>query len=1370
MPEADPRPELSVLIPTHGRGETLARCLARLDAQTLAPERFEVVVVDDGSAVPLALDPAAHAFRLVLLRQDQAGPAAARNAGLARCAAPLLLILNDDAVPAEDLLERHLAAQAEAPERCAVLGTFHFTAEARRHPFVRLLDESDLLFTFSGLAHGRLLGWESFWTCNLSIPTEALRAVGGFDAERFRDPIVEDVELGYRLAQRGWRVLFREDCRAEHDHVVTPEGYLRRGVQLGKNLARMWRKHGDPRIVWCATPEDAEAALAGAVGVVESSHAALRKLVPALELLGAEYLDRPLPEALQAQATQLLRQMAVAAFRAGLHLEETGTDVLAVLEHGAPAGALTSVVVVSTNALENTRRCIEALRAAREEAHPIEIVAVDNGSNDGSAAWLAAQPDVRLVRNANNLGAPRARNQALALCRGAWVAFLDNDVFVPPGWLGRALYHGAADPGVGAIPLVANRASKHQQVPYAGGSDAASIARAAEERFGTFARRGLDCELFTSLAVLVRREVLERIGGFDERFSPWGFEDDDLALRVRCGGWRNRVALDTFVFHAPYPDAAKHRRHARWLHENWRRFALKWGPGGALPPLFDYAALALDGVRERGVDLYAPLPAPDAPAPLWSGSDEEVAPAPAQGARSVLVLGSGRSGTSLLAGTLAHAGWTVGDDPYPGRAANPKGFFETAEINGINEALLELRPGHALGRMQGWLTAAEDPCTADAPEHLRRRMRALASRRPFAFKDPRFCLTLPAWREALEQGGGDVGFVCVFRDPATTAASIVRECAEAEYLADVPMDFERALEVWCALYRQVLEHHRHRGDWLFVHYDQLVTPEGLERLEAFVRAPVARDFPDAALSRSSGGQAVPAEAARIYAELCALAGRAAEVLAVRETPAPEATAEPELTVLVCTFQRLETLKRSLASFERQSARGRYEIVVVNDGSTDGTRAWLDGWRPAVPARVLHRENGGLAAARNTGLAVARGRIVLLVNDDTIADPALVERHLAAHAEHGPGISVLGTFEQPPAVLANALMRVLEDDTLVFCYAQLRPGALHDWHAFWTCNVSVALAEVRAVGGFDESFRRYGCEDTDLAYRLHEQRGVRMLYDPRARATHEHVLDLDALERRNRTVARAWVRFFRKHPATLGHAYWKRYAGRTRAWLEQQLVLNLPERARLERSARELARLDLGALERGGSAGRALAASIEKVLRAALRDLNQLWWCEGLIEGLDEFGAASMEALVAQAASEEPYPLASEASERFLAWPRYDRADDLEHLLTTWSEVLLDHPERCLCLRHDPSHDGDLSEAVARLQSVYERLVGPERALEVLLVDGPIPERDLPRLGRAVRGVLPVPGATDPRRARWAERLGAPTLDDPRALSGTVAGA
>jgi len=577
------------------------------------------------------------------------------------------------------------------------------------------------------------------------------------------------------------------------------------------------------------------------------------------------------------------------------------------------------------------------------------------------------------------------------------------------------------------------------------------------------------------------------------------------------------------------------------------------------------------------------------------------------------------------------------------------------------------------------------------------------------------------------------------------------------------MDVERAVRTWVAMYRQVVERHRHQGDWLFVHYDQLLTDEGLTRLEDFVGGSVGREFPDQSLRRSQSREPVSPEAAALYDELCGLAGYDTDSVSVVEPPviAPSEAAEPELTVLICTYQRRETLVRCLDSFSAQTApHGSFELVIVNDGSTDGTAEYLDERDFDVPVQIVHRENGGLSAARNSGLEVTRGRIVLLVNDDTIATPGLVGAHLAAHRKlKARKVAVLGTFEQPAQALDNALMRTLEETDLVFCYASMQPGKLYNWNRFWTCNVSVPTEAVRDVGTFDEEFRHYGCEDTDLALRL-DAAGYEVYYEDRARAHHDHLLEFEDLARRNRTVARAWVRLFRKHPRALQDEAWSWVTAQGRDEYERILVGALPDMPAMEQAARELSRIDLGALERLGTEGRAWAEDVRTKLEKLLRVLNRLWWFEGLGEGLREFELESFQPLLETHA---PWALGTEAPLRVLAWPRYDRDDDLRRLAETYADSLLGTEGVCLCLRHDPQRDGSLEQAVSRVEAGLGSVVREGRVLDVLLVDDVLDLEDLSRLGRAVNCVLDLTREEDSERADFVEALSAVVVSDAAGL-------
>jgi hypothetical protein len=238
--------------------------------------------------------------------------------------------------------------------------------------------------------------------------------------------------------------------------------------------------------------------------------------------------------------------------------------------------------------------------------------------------------------------------------------------------------------------------------------------------------------------------------------------------------------------------------------------------------------------------------------------------------RNCLILGSGRSGTSLLAGILSQAGYYMGEHLIPPDDANPKGYFEDDEVNAINEALLapltpaRCRPAYGWRWLAAVPLGTHIPCPAD----LAKRIAAQTARSPFCLKDPRFSYTLAAWYPYLP----DTMFLCVFREPTRTAQSILKECRSADYLAGLPMDFDGALAVWTLMYRHILEVYRHVGDWLFFHYDQLFEEQSLGKLESRLGVSAHRQFSDPLLRRSTAVGDVETPVLEVYEQLCELAG------------------------------------------------------------------------------------------------------------------------------------------------------------------------------------------------------------------------------------------------------------------------------------------------------------------------------------------------------------------------------------------------------------------------------------------------------------------------------------------------------------------
>jgi hypothetical protein len=242
----------------------------------------------------------------------------------------------------------------------------------------------------------------------------------------------------------------------------------------------------------------------------------------------------------------------------------------------------------------------------------------------------------------------------------------------------------------------------------------------------------------------------------------------------------------------------------------------------------------------------------------------------------------------MVAGCLSNSGYFMGEQLHAANDANPKGFFEDVEINRINEDLLAqvvAPPPPIIGKWlfndrptlwQRWLARVPVGTPIPSPEPITKRMRAQVAHQPYCFKDPRFSYTLPVWRPYLR----DTVFICVFREPGRTARSIVKECNDAPYLQSLRMTVSLAIDAWTLMYRSILELHSQDGEWLFIHYDQVMEQEGLDRLERFTGATIDRSFPEQTLRRSPAASTVPTEAQRVYETLCTRAKYHVEALNV----------------------------------------------------------------------------------------------------------------------------------------------------------------------------------------------------------------------------------------------------------------------------------------------------------------------------------------------------------------------------------------------------------------------------------------------------------------------------------------------------------
>lgn len=230
---------------------------------------------------------------------------------------------------------------------------------------------------------------------------------------------------------------------------------------------------------------------------------------------------------------------------------------------------------------------------------------------------------------------------------------------------------------------------------------------------------------------------------------------------------------------------------------------------------------------------------------------------------NLIILGSGRSGTSMFAGIMAMSGYNLGKnaDYLKTNRANPKGFFEDLEVNTINEDILrkslfeiperfrrKFFPFYTFYRAR-WLACFPLYYNFRADESIRRRIKKVTELGPFCFKDPRFSYTLPVWEEHL---GEQTKYLVVFREPSKTVQSIVRECRDNGALRKLKMNEKRAMKVWLYMYSHILKHYD-SGDkekWFFVHYDQAFDSEKMDQLKNFTKTALSLDFPEKQISRS----------------------------------------------------------------------------------------------------------------------------------------------------------------------------------------------------------------------------------------------------------------------------------------------------------------------------------------------------------------------------------------------------------------------------------------------------------------------------------------------------------------------------------------
>lgn len=236
---------------------------------------------------------------------------------------------------------------------------------------------------------------------------------------------------------------------------------------------------------------------------------------------------------------------------------------------------------------------------------------------------------------------------------------------------------------------------------------------------------------------------------------------------------------------------------------------------------------------------------------------------------------------------------------------------------------------------------------------------------------------------------------------------------------------------------------------------------------------------------------------------------------------------PKCSVVIPTYNRMGLLRRTLDALTRQDiGTDVFEVLVVDDGSDDDTRAVVGQFHDHLNVRYFFQPDEGfrVAAARNVGIAHARGDVLVFLDSGVLPHSGCLRAHLRCHTQDRPAavIGYVYCFNYGNED-AGDMTQTLDFDDVDGTIGRLRrEGRWLDiredfyarvgdrlwdlpapWLMYWTCNVSASTAQVRAVGGYDEEFRTWGSEDIDLAYRLHQDGAVFLIERDAGALHHPH---------------------------------------------------------------------------------------------------------------------------------------------------------------------------------------------------------------------------------------------------------------------------
>ena len=1214
--------ELSVILCSYNRAATLARCLEKFSRQTVPWERWEVVLVNDGSTdnTHEMVQQKQWPFQLNYLRQENTGLAGARNTAIAAARGKILLLINDDTIAPPDFIEQHLAAQKAHPHSM-ILGAFEYEPWALESAFMRVVNRSTVVFGYPELTPGGTYDHMFSYTCNLSVPAEAYQEAGLFDTS-FKSYGAEDTEMGYRLEKAGYRVVYCPEARADHAHALTLDEFIKRQINVGSNFARFFRIH--PEVIrqprWGRACESSRFQIESNV---EAQEKEMREHVREIRELEAAWKNSAAAKRAEiiGQMEPLVKQISGHYWTAGLAkgMAREGLDSFSQLPDrrlpmipGAfsrelASGLAFSVIIPTYNRLPVLQQCLAALAAQTLAPERFEVLICDDGSTDGTETFMAnfsAPFRVQYLRDKNQ-GPGVARNRGITRAQGKIAVIINDDTMLSPAALEQHLachlqFNGAPIAVMGAYWP----SKKCAPTPLQCVVDELFFPRDELEPNRLHDFRALwTCNL--SIAVQALREV----GGFDSRFYLAAAEDTDLGIRLaELSGFQVLYRPDIIAFHEhqhtfdtfkrsclargrmTYHLVAKHP----WLIPHWFGITEFDGPG---------IAQFRERVAKLGVGVAEIESRMLAVEQLFKEAGPQANPAAARRlARQIrpdlvkLSLYYNRTGTALELDKERHsldAQFTENSyyKRFPLRDMRAGRLTFSVVVPVECEAGLEaVLAGVLRQSFRSWELILADQSrdgrfrecakavarqsfrchylhcpAATEPEAIRAGMN-IAQGNLFMVLRPGVVLHEHFLNQIFHASQtSDDGLYCPSELGGKAQVGSARATADGFGATPSPFSVVRGV-LWKRFYSPEIC----GPDWWTRLCERIaragfpakVVPHALidlpkaatrvqtatttasspeETLAMLLAAPNWRetvlakmDKPVPELASQLRQRAAAAEA-NGHAELAArLTQMVRDVEAVFPPQNSRDSATPELSVVIPTCNRSEKLQRCLQMLSRQSLpAAQFEVIVVDDGSTDGTEELLRAQKLPFALRHFRQANKGPAAARNRGIREASGRIVVFLGDDIYVPPDFLGDHLRHHRLFPDDReALLGHIAWADKLPVTSFMDFITGPAgAQFAFGTIGDPEDVDFLHFYTSNVSLKkkLLETE-LPVFDEGYSHAAYEDTDLGYRL-KQSGMRLRYRSWIKAGHDHPTDAGRFAQRQFRAGQMSLRFAAKFPET-----------------------------------------------------------------------------------------------------------------------------------------------------------------------------------------------------------------------------------------------